>query len=102
MESCIYEGQVRHARTRPAKHQFNYRLFMMYLDLDELDTLFQKRWFWSHHGRRLRGFGAAITSGQKISRWPMQFGIWLRGKPAVGPPGRFRLLTNLSLLRLLL
>ena len=47
MESCIYEGRVRHSRSRPARHQFSYRLFLMYLDMDELETLFEKRWFWS-------------------------------------------------------
>ena len=47
MDSCIYEGRVSHARTAPAKHQFDYRLFMMYLDLDELPTVFRGRWFWS-------------------------------------------------------
>ena len=39
MDSCIYEGQVKHTRSRPAKHAFTYRLFLMYLDLDELDLL---------------------------------------------------------------
>jgi DUF1365 family protein len=38
MDSCIYEGRVRHKRTEPALHQFEYRLFMMYLDLDELPS----------------------------------------------------------------
>jgi DUF1365 family protein len=47
MESCIYEGRVRHTRTRPVLHRFSYRVFMMYLDLDELPGLFEKRWFWS-------------------------------------------------------
>ena len=47
MKSCIYEGQVRHRRFSPAKHEFNYNLFLAYLDLDELDVVFNKRWFWS-------------------------------------------------------
>ena len=47
MKSCIYEGQVRHTRTRPALHRFRYRMFMMYLDLDELPDLFKGRLFWS-------------------------------------------------------
>ena len=34
MDSCIYEGRVRHTRNSPALHRFNYRLFMMYLDLE--------------------------------------------------------------------
>ena len=47
MRSSIYEGQVRHARTLPVLHRFHYRVFMMYLDLAELDTIFQRRWLWS-------------------------------------------------------
>ena len=47
MHSAIYEGRVRHRRMRPAGHSFSYRLFMLYLDLDELDSVFKRRWLWS-------------------------------------------------------
>ena len=39
MHSCIYEGIVTHCRREPVAHQFQYRLFMVYLDLDELPSL---------------------------------------------------------------
>ncbi len=39
MVSCIYEGSVRHRRLSPAAHEFRYRLYMLYLDLDELPNL---------------------------------------------------------------
>ena len=45
--SCIYVGQVRHRRFTPKTHQFSYRLFLMYLDLAELPTLFDRFWLWS-------------------------------------------------------
>jgi len=47
MKSCLYEGRVRHRRFSPKNHSFNYRLFFVYLDLDEIDSVFTKRWFWS-------------------------------------------------------
>ena len=47
MKSCIFEGQVRHARSVPVAHSFRYRVFYMYLDLDELPALFAGRWLWS-------------------------------------------------------
>jgi hypothetical protein len=47
MNSCIYEGWVRHRREMPVQHALRYPLFMMYLDLDELDQVFAKRWLWS-------------------------------------------------------
>lgn len=47
MHSSIYSGHVKHGRYAPIKNIFRYRIFMMYLDLAELDTVFRKRWFWS-------------------------------------------------------
>ena len=47
MRSRIYEGQVRHRRFSPRPHRFSYRMYMMFLDLEELPTLFDDRWFWS-------------------------------------------------------
>jgi len=45
--SAIYEGWVRHRRMQPRAHDFRYRIFQLYLDLDELPQLFQGRWLWS-------------------------------------------------------
>ncbi len=43
MESAIYTGTIRHARYQPRPHSFSYRIFMMYLDLSELDQVFNGR-----------------------------------------------------------
>ena len=47
MNSCIYRGVVRHRRRAPVEHRFEHPLFMMYLDLEELPTLFDGYWLWS-------------------------------------------------------
>lgn len=47
MNSAIYEGTVRHRRFAPVGHAFDYSLFMLYLDLGELDEAFAGRWLWS-------------------------------------------------------
>ncbi len=39
MNSCLYECNVMHHRLEPKVHQFNYRIFMFALDLDEIDSL---------------------------------------------------------------
>lgn len=39
MESRLYEGTVMHARSRPAKNSFRYRVWLAYLDLAELEEL---------------------------------------------------------------
>lgn len=47
MHSRIYEGQVKHRRFEPRHHEFQYSLYMMYLDLDELPFVFDRFWLWS-------------------------------------------------------
>ncbi|MDX9787479.1 MAG: DUF1365 domain-containing protein [Desulfobacterales bacterium] len=47
MKSALYFGQVRHRRTKPVLHGFRYNLFMVYMDLAELDTVFEGNPFWS-------------------------------------------------------
>ncbi len=56
MHSCIYEGQVRHRRHAPTGHEFQYPLYLLYLDLEELKTIFRNRWLWSANGPNLAWF----------------------------------------------
>lgn len=54
VSSAIYTGWVRHRRHHPHPHAFRYRLYLVYLDLAELDHVFRGRHFWS---RDRRNFG---------------------------------------------
>jgi predicted NAD/FAD-binding protein/DUF1365 family protein len=47
MKSAIYEGWVRHRRESPKQHAFNYRVAMLYLNLEELPQLFDNCIGWS-------------------------------------------------------
>ena len=47
MNSCLYEGSVRHRRRGEVSGEFRHRLFMVYLDLDELPECLDGRWLWS-------------------------------------------------------
>ena len=55
MHSCLYFGRVNHRRhgggADPVSNAFTYRLFMVWLDLAELDQVFRGRWFWSARRR---------------------------------------------------
>ena len=47
MQSALYEGRVQHGRHGPRPHRFGYRLFLFYLDLDELPErpwIFGRAW----------------------------------------------------------
>lgn len=39
MNSCLYQGVLRHRRWLPRQHHFTYRIFMAWLDLDEMALL---------------------------------------------------------------
>ena len=56
MKSGIYEGTIRHRRMRPVGNRFQYRLFLMYLDLAELPELFDPYRFWSIEKKNIATF----------------------------------------------
>ncbi|MEM9293109.1 MAG: DUF1365 domain-containing protein [Acidobacteriota bacterium] len=47
LHSALYVGKLRHRRFDPLEHDFRYSVFMVYLDLGELDRVFADRWLWS-------------------------------------------------------
>lgn len=47
MNSCLYVGHLSHRRQTPVAHAFRYTLFMVFLDLAELEQVFRGRWLWS-------------------------------------------------------
>lgn len=38
-ESCLYVGKVMHARMKPVRHQFTYRVFSLFADLEALPDI---------------------------------------------------------------
>lgn len=55
-ESAIYEGWVRHRRFSPKSHEFRYQVFMVYVNLAELDKFLEPSFFWSRHKLSLARF----------------------------------------------
>ncbi|PAL05136.1 chromosome partitioning protein ParA, partial [Staphylococcus hominis] len=54
--SAIYRGRMQHRRHAPQPHAFDYPIAQLLIDLDELDRLFDGRWFWSVNRRNLAEF----------------------------------------------
>jgi DUF1365 family protein len=52
MHSAIYKGLLRHRRFIPLDHKFSYKVFMVYLDLDEIDKVLSMTRFWSRKAWR--------------------------------------------------
>lgn len=95
MKSAIYEGKVHHERLAPRRHAFVQRLFLMYLDLDELEDLFARRWFWSHRRPNLAWFRRADYL--EPSDRPLDEAVRDRVEEELGrrPRGSVRVLTHL-------
>ena len=45
INSCLYQGEVRHRRFQTKAHSFSYQMFFVALDLDELEKTEQVGWF---------------------------------------------------------
>lgn len=96
MQSAIFEGSVKHRRLNPVGHAFRYKLFMMYLDLDELDRVFHGRWFWSAKRRALARFRRQDHFGDAEIPLDVCVRDEIEEKTGQRPEGPIRMLTNLS------
>jgi DUF1365 family protein len=95
MSSCIYTGRVTHRRFLPKPHAFEYDVFMMYLDLDQLPTLFSRDQFWSYLKPNLAYFKRSDYYGDPTQ--PLKSEILRLVEQRLGKAiyGKVCLLTNL-------
>jgi DUF1365 family protein len=93
--SCIYEGHVRHRRFAPVTNQFRYRVFLMYLDLAELPTLFDGRLLWSADQVNLAYFRRRDHLGDPTVPLGQAVRDLVADKTGTRPAGPIRLLTHL-------
>lgn len=94
MQSYLYEGVLSHRRYLPTEHEFKYRLYMAYLDLEEFDRdgpngfIKQERLAWAsflrsdHYGNPQERLTESITK-------------LIRSKTGFSVDGPIRLLTQL-------
>jgi DUF1365 family protein len=95
MHSAIYRGWVRHRRFAPREHAFRYRLFLMYLDLAELDTVFRGRWLWSTRRAAVARFRRADHLGDPAVPLDRAVRDLVEKETGHRPAGPIRLLTHL-------
>ena len=95
VNSCLYEGTVRHRRRGTAPGEFHHRLFMTYLDLDELPGVFDGHLLWSARGPALAWLRRADHLGDP--RVPLKDAVreLVREHTGTLPVGPIRLLTHL-------
>lgn len=95
MQSAIFEGRLRHRRMQPVAHAFDYRLFMMYLDLGELDAVFRGRWLWSCRRPAVARFHRSDHFGDPATALDRTVRDLVERETGFRPTGPIRLLTHL-------
>ncbi len=93
--SAIYEGRLRHRRFAPVEHEFGYRLYMAYLDLDELPEALDPFPGWSARRRAPARFRRADYMGDPARPLAECARDAVEATGAPRPAGPVRLLGNL-------
>lgn len=95
MQSCIYAGSVRHRRFTPVSNEFRYGIFMLYLDLAELDQVFEPFWLWSARRPAPAWFRRKDHYGDPAVPLDHCIRDLVESRTGRRPRGPIRLLTNL-------
>ena len=56
MNTCLYECTIMHDRQKPKRYKFAHKIFMFYLDLDELPQLSHFSWLLGRNQHRVYDF----------------------------------------------
>jgi len=80
----------------PKPHEFSYKIFMMYLDLDELPSLFENFWLWSNGKNNIASFDRKQHMGALDISLSTSIRQFVKRKTGSYPTGPIRLLTHLK------
>ena len=95
MHSALYVGSLRHRRYLPRPHAFDYRLYMVWLDLAELDTVFRGRWLWSTRRPAVSWFKRTDYLGNSLVSLDQAVRARVEQETGKRPSGPVRVLTHL-------
>jgi uncharacterized protein len=101
--SAIYKGWVRHRRLTSVSNELRYPLYMMLLDLDEVDAVVALHPLWSRSRWALSGFRASDYFGHKPTLAALKLHVQETFRTEGGlDVSRVEVLTNLSCLGFLM
>lgn len=90
MQSALYFGEVMHKRLRPFVHRFVYRVFSLWVDLDELPELHRKLRLFGHNRFNLFSFhdrDHGARDGSTLRPW-IEAQLARAGRDIAGGPVR--------------
>ncbi len=88
LNSALYSGVVVHERGRPRRHRLRYRIFMLLLDLDELDTAGRALRLFSHNALNLLSYHDRDHAGRRSTPVKPQVEALLAARGLDAPGGR--------------
>lgn len=95
LNSCLYECTVMHHRLLPVRNRFAYKVFMFYLDLDELDTIAATLRIVGRNHLNIFSFRDSDHLGEKGRSTKENIAGFLRNHGIELGRGKIRLLTHL-------
>lgn len=95
LSSAIYEGSVRHRRFADVSREFSYRIFMAYLDLDEIEEVMSIHPLWSTRPRSPVSFRRSDYLAPTDLPLEESVRSAVARKTGSRPTGPIRVLTNL-------
>lgn len=95
LASAVYEGRIRHRRFEPFEREFGYRIFMLYLDLEEIPEVMAIHPLWSTRPRSPARFRRADYLGPADLPLRDAVGDLVESRTGRRPEGPIRMLTHL-------
>ncbi|MBI1685127.1 DUF1365 domain-containing protein [Caulobacter hibisci] len=88
LRSALYSGLVVHDRARPRRHRLSYRIFMLLLDLDEIEAAGRRLRLFSHNGPNLLSYHDRDHAGRRREPVKPQIEALLEAHGLLQPGGR--------------
>jgi DUF1365 family protein len=91
----IYTGTVRHRRYHPFESEFSYPIFLMYLDISDLENVVSRSIFWNINKPAIVSFNRKDFHGNENIPLDKAVRDTVESRTGVRPEGRIRMLAHL-------
>ena len=91
----LYTGIVKHRRFTPFKREFSYPVFMLYLDINDLDSVMKKSFFWNIDKAAVVSFNRKDFHNINTMSLDQAVRDTVQKKAGVRPDGKIRMLAHL-------
>ena len=91
----IYTGTVRHRRYTPFESEFSYPVFMLYLDINDLENVINKSIFWNINKPAVVAFNRSDFHGAEEVDLDIAVRNTVENRVGIRPEGKIRMLAHL-------